>query len=197
MKEAMAAPPAIAVPTVGEAQEPEADRIRELIDTAVARQAPSSAGEAPRADHLAAAFEPAALPDRMILLSRTLAGLVDLLVSLVATSGFILAADYSAGIDIFDSRSAFHYALVALALHFLSSAYFLGTGGQTIGMMLTELQVTRRDGGRPSISSVLFRNAAYLVSLLAIGTGLLWAIFDSRAECLQDKLSRTRVTRLV
>ncbi len=171
---------------------PEADSVQNLIDRAVSRQ-PAEAASQP--DHTAP------LPDRegedkLILLTRILSGLIDLLIIGICTGSFVVAADMFSGINVVDNVSLFYYGVLLLATFFVYSAFFLGTANQTVGMMIKDLRIVGINGERPRIGQVMGRCAAYLVSWLILGIGLGWAAFDRDAMCLHDKLSRTRVVRL-
>jgi uncharacterized RDD family membrane protein YckC len=133
---------------------------------------------------------------KLILLSRTLAGLIDLLIVVLCAGAFIIAADFFTGIDVLDTVSLVHYGILLLAFHILYSVFFLGTVGQTIGMMITDLRVVQAGNGRPPAGMLLLRCAAFPLSLLALGIGVVWAVFDSDSLCLHDRLSGTRVARL-
>jgi uncharacterized RDD family membrane protein YckC len=179
------------IPQVGN---PDPDKMRQLIDTLVARQAaasPSPASEAVTADS-PTREKP---PDRLMLLSRSLAGVVDLVIVCACVLSFIFAADFFSGIDTVDAVSVAYYGMLLLAVHYVYSVFFLATSHQTIGMMIRELQVVSADDGRPSVAQVLIRSSAFLLSLFGLGIGLAWGIFDRAAQCLHDRLSGTRVIR--
>jgi uncharacterized RDD family membrane protein YckC len=169
-------------------------RILALIDDAIAtaRGSTRPEPEPPRPAPPAEAPE----PDRLILLSRTLSGLIDLLIVFLCATGFVLAAELVSGIVIFDARSALNYALLLLAVHFVYSTFFLKTANQTIGMMITDLRVAGLDGRRPGTRQILVRSASFLLSFLLLGIGLITSLFDTDARCLHDAVSRTRVVRL-
>ncbi len=171
----------------------QAGAIRELIDTVTRRQ--SIVYEAtPRI------LVPPPVPSRhgegkLILLSRTLGGLVDLLIVILCTGAFVLTIDFVSGIDVLDSTSILHYALLLLAIHLLYSMFFLGSANQTIGMMITDLRVVGAKGERAKIGRLILRCFLYLPALLALALGLIWAVFDSDSLCLHDRLSGTSVVR--
>jgi uncharacterized RDD family membrane protein YckC len=181
------------MPAVTEAEQ---QNVESLINGIIARQAEQGpyATFPERRDSMPQA--PVPLEDRLILLSRTLSGLVDLLVVAICTGVFIIAADMASGIDIFDKRSLIVYSLLLFAIFLVYSTFFLGTANQTIGMMLTDLRVVDSWEKRPSMRQILGRCFAYLVSLLLFGTGLLWGCFDRQSRCLHDRLSDTRVIRI-
>ena len=167
------------------------ERIQSLIDTVVARQ-PAPTPERP----ISSATWDERHEDKLILLSRILSGLIDLLIVGLCAGSFIVAADAFSGIDVIDNVSKLYYAALLLSIHFVYSIFFMGITNQTVGMMIKDLRVVGIEGGRPGIGPVLSRSAAYLLSWLSLGLGLIWAAFDRDALCLHDKLSRTRIVRL-
>jgi uncharacterized RDD family membrane protein YckC len=190
----------------GQTQEPSLRRVssppgsgakdtQSLIDSVISRK---SASDAAVIEQQSGIPIPASLPfeDRLIMLSRTLSGLVDLLIVALSTGALIIAADMASGIDIFDRKSTMIYALLLLVVFFVYSAFFLGTANQTIGMMLTDLKLVDSEEKRPRMRQILWRCFSYLASLLMLGVGLLWGCFDPRCQCLHDRISDTRVVRL-
>jgi uncharacterized RDD family membrane protein YckC len=172
--------------------------IRSLIDSIVVRQAGSeSTIEAHQKPPIVGVLPGSApLEGRLILVSRTLSGLVDLLVVAICTGSFIIATDIVSGIDIFDGKSLTIYCLLLLAVFFVYSTFFLGTANQTIGMMLTDLKIIDAAGERPRIGQILWRCFGYLVSVSMFGVGLLWGCFNRQSRCLHDRLSDTHVVRI-
>ena len=87
-------------------------------------------------------------------------------------------------------------ALVLLA----SAAYFVFSwlrGGQTIGMRAWRLRVVCADGGgRLSTRQALLRFAVGLLSVGALGLGLLWVLFDRERRAWHDRAAGTLVVRL-
>lgn len=162
---------------------PAPGEIENIIDRMVARQ-------------LAHPDYPPAEGERLILLSRTLSGLVDLILVFLFTSICILAADSVSGVEILDAAGATNFALLMVAVFFVYSIFFLNTANQTIGMMITNLRLTGTDNERPTARQVVMRSAVFLVSLLGLGIGLIMGCFDKRSACLHDRLSDTRVVRL-
>jgi len=172
--------------------------IRNLIDSAVLRQTPQSASASGTAQTAAGAPESA--PDggegKLILLSRTLSGLIDLIVVVLCTGILIIAADYFSGIVALDYKSLLVFSLVFLLIFFLYSLLFLSTSNQTIGMMITDLRVVGADDKRPRIGQILGRSSGFLLSLGFAGIGLLLGIFDRENSCFHDRISDTHVVRL-
>jgi uncharacterized RDD family membrane protein YckC len=171
-----------------------ADRqeVSSLIDSVVSGQsvhadmnAPTSVQEPPRDDD-----------GKLILLSRTLSGLIDLIFIVLCTGVFIISADYFSGIVVLDFASLVDYALLFLLTYFLYSLFFLAASNQTIGMMITDLRVLGIDEQRPSMVQLFSRCSGYLLSVLGLGIGLLWSLFDRDSLCFHDRLSRTHIIRI-
>jgi uncharacterized RDD family membrane protein YckC len=170
--------------------------IQKLIDNAVSKQstvasAPVNGAEIPRS-------VPPLLADqegKLILLSRTLSGLVDLICIVLSAGMFVIAADYFSGIIVLDSFSLIDFSVLLLLTYFVYSFFFLASAGQTIGMMITNLRVVGAGEKRPSLRQLLSRCCGHLVSLLGLGIGLLWSLFSRESLCLHDRLSGTHVIR--
>jgi len=135
--------------------------------------------------------------DKLVLLTRTVAGLVDLLIVVLIGSAMIFAVDIVEGIEIFDRISVLYYLALLLVTFLTYSVFFLSTANQTIGMMITDLRLMRVGNKRPELGPVVVRCLAYLGALGAFGIGLFWGLFDSRSRCLHDIASGTQVTRLL
>ncbi len=179
-----------AIPSVSE---PDPKQVQGLIDTIIARQSPN--GHNP-AEQREIAKRGVHADGKLILLSRTLAGLIDLLIVGLITGSFVMAADIFSGIDVFDTWSRINCVVLLLAVYFLYSVFFLGTANQTVGMMIKDLRLVTDSGGRPGVPQILGRSAGFLFSLGAGGIGLLWGCLSPDSLCLHDRFSRTQVTRL-
>jgi len=132
---------------------------------------------------------------RLILLSRTLAGLVDFIIVFLSAGMMMVAVDILEGIDVFDTVGKINYGFLLLVMYFVYSFFFLGMSGQTIGMMLTDLKLTGISRPRPALLQILVRCCTFLAGTALAGLGLLWGCFDHQARCLHDHLSGTRVVR--
>jgi uncharacterized RDD family membrane protein YckC len=133
----------------------------------------------------------------MMLLSRTLSGLVDLIIIGLSTGILILAADIFSGIKVLGFGSIVNYTLLFLLIYFLYSLFFFRISSQTIGMMITHLRMVNGvDMERPSVGRILVRCVGYLISLFCLGLGLLWAFFDQEHRCFHDRLTNTRIVRI-
>jgi uncharacterized RDD family membrane protein YckC len=177
------------------AQPPDQREIRNLIDNAVSRQAPQVSAPVVVAED----YEPGPLPDeegKLILLSRTLSGLVDLIVLVLCTGVFIICADFFSGILVLDGVSLMNFSALFLLNYFLYSLFFLSASNQTIGMMITDLRLVGTGERRPTLGQLLVRCCIYLVSLLGLGIGLVLSLFDRDHKCLHDRTSGTHVVRI-
>jgi uncharacterized RDD family membrane protein YckC len=170
--------------------------VRNLIDNAVSKQLSPSALSGIAEISRYAEDGPVDQEGKLILLSRTLSGLVDLIVIVLCTGVFIIAADYFSGIIVLDHISLIDFSVLFLLNYFLYSLFFLCTSNQTIGMMITDLRVVGTGENRPSMGQVLRRCSGYLVSLFGLGIGLLLSLFDRENLCFHDRHSGTRVERI-
>jgi uncharacterized RDD family membrane protein YckC len=134
---------------------------------------------------------------RSILLPRSLAGLVDLAIIALSAGLLVLAAAFFSEISTPDLWSILLFSILFILIFFLYSLVFLGFSNQTIGMMITNLQVVAETGQRRLKTGQAFmRCCCYLVSLFCLGIGLVWAFFDRRNRCLHDKLTNTQVVHI-
>jgi uncharacterized RDD family membrane protein YckC len=171
--------------------------IRSLIDNAISKKSlPAEEHE----DHVGFfEFAESQFPEnegKLILLSRTLCGLVDLIIVLVSTGGLILAADFFSGIIVLDAVSYMYFALLFLLTYFSYSLFFLAASSQTIGMMITDLRVVGVYHERPSFRQLFQRCWGFLLSLLGWGFGLIWGLFDRESLCFHDRISDTQIIRM-
>jgi len=171
--------------------------IRSLIDRVVAREGTAGISPAPEPTP-----EEASLPlqepevDKLILLTRTFSGLIDLVLVVMLASALVFAVDIIEGIEVFDTVSLLHCLALFVTTFLVYSAFFLATANQTIGMMITDLRVTSEGGSRPDLGQVFLRSLSYLLALGLAGAGLAAGFLDPQARCLHDRLSGTRVIRL-
>jgi uncharacterized RDD family membrane protein YckC len=183
---------------------PDPQKIQYLIDKVVSRKAVASenveeAIDAPVPMPNDAESDSDATTDsegKLILLSRTLSGLVDLMLVVLFTGIFIVATDHFWGISVVDSVSIIHFSLLFLLIYFVYSLFFLASANQTIGMMITELRVVGAEEGRPKVWQIAGRCCCFLLSLFGLGIGLLWGLFSRTNSCMHDCLSGTYVVRI-
>ena len=173
----------------------DAGEIQQLIDTVVSRQSNASSAPVPQIS-IVAMGKAQQSEGKLILLSRTLSGLIDLIFIVLCGGVFIIASDFFSGIVFLDSLSLVGYSALFLLTYFFYSMFFLASCGQTIGMMITDLRVVGSDKKRSSLSRLFGRCIGYLVSLFGLGIGLLWSLFDGESRCFHDRISNTHVIRI-
>lgn len=138
---------------------------------------------------------PASEHKKMILVYRFLSGLLDLMIMVISAGALIIAADLLSGIRAPVRLGIMHCAMLFLLVYLVYSLVFLGISNQTIGMMMMNLRVIGEDGQRARPGQMFARIGAYLLSLLCVGTGLIWALFDKDCLCFHDRATGTRLSR--
>jgi uncharacterized RDD family membrane protein YckC len=69
-------------------------------------------------------------------------------------------------------------------------------GGQTLPMKAWKLQLVNADGTRISARQAILRYLLGWGSLLALGAGYAWALFDRDRQFMHDRLLGTRIIRI-
>lgn len=69
-------------------------------------------------------------------------------------------------------------------------------GGQTMGMRAWRLRVVDASGSSPAARAVALRYAVATLSLLALGVGVAWALFEPQRRTWHDLAAGTVVVRL-
>jgi uncharacterized RDD family membrane protein YckC len=173
------------------------EEIQDIIDNAVSRKSTQSGTfEAPAGFFHSHGGQPQGYEGKLILLSRTLSGLVDLIIVILCTGILIIAADVFSGIIALDAVSYLCFSVLFLLTYFSYSLFFMGASSQTVGMMITNLRVVGAYEERPSLRQIVHRCWGYLVSVLGFGFGLIWGVFDRESLCFHDRISDTHVIRL-
>jgi len=83
-----------------------------------------------------------------------------------------------------------------LILLFVAYGFFVGfwtKSGRTLGMQAWRVQVECADGSRPDIARASLRFFAAILSLVPLGLGFLWQLFDKDGLTWHDRLSNTRI----
>ncbi|MGQ9659705.1 MAG: RDD family protein [Thermochromatium sp.] len=92
-----------------------------------------------------------------------------------------------------------HLLLERIYLLLVSGAfyvYFWTHGGQTLGMKAWRLKVIAQDGTPVSFDAAVKRFVWSIVSLIPLGLGLWWSLFNSQGLAWHDIRSNTRVVLL-
>lgn len=82
--------------------------------------------------------------------------------------------------------------LIAASFYYV---LFFTLARTTPGMLYAQLRLSTFEGYMPSRAQRWRRLAAMLVSVLPVGLGVAWSIFDEDQLCWHDRLSRTYVCR--
>ena len=124
---------------------------------------------------------------------RLLAGLLDLLVVVVAFGVFSFVAVRTAGV-MPQSRLVPGFAfLIAASLWAFYQYLFLGNAGQTPGMAYAHLEV-RDFAGRPlAMGARRIRALAMLVSAMPLCLGFVWSLLDEDMLCWHDRITHSCV----
>jgi uncharacterized RDD family membrane protein YckC len=81
-------------------------------------------------------------------------------------------------------------------LFLVAGFYFVwpwARGGQTLPMKTWKLRLVRADGAPLGPRRALARYALSWLSVLSIGAGFAWAVFDRDRQFLHDRLAGTRI----
>ena len=71
--------------------------------------------------------------------------------------------------------------------------YFWTSTGQTPGHQVLHLRVVRTDGSPIDIGTAIIRYVGYVISIIPLGLGFMWAGWDSQKQGWHDKLAGTYV----
>ena len=88
------------------------------------------------------------------------------------------------------------YRIYLLAICFIFYGGFWTHGGQTLGLRTWRIMLVRNDGGSITWTDALKRFASALLSLLCLGLGFLWVLYDRDKLAWHDRLSGTRLVLL-
>ena len=66
-------------------------------------------------------------------------------------------------------------------------------GGQTLAMQTWKIRLTTSSGAPPSLARLALRYVLAWPSIVYLGAGLLWALFDRDGQFLHDRLAGTRL----
>lgn len=127
------------------------------------------------------------------LLRRVAAILYDVL--LVAALLFLATLPFIAirGGEPVESGDNLLYRIVLAAVVFVFFVGFWSRSGRTLGMQSWGLQLETTAGEIPSVATACLRFFAAVVSLLPLGLGFLWQLWDPEQLTWHDKISSTRI----
>ncbi len=129
---------------------------------------------------------------REVIISRVLAGLVDLLIPVILGLIFVFSASWLVGLNFFSAEATRWWVIFSFAFFVHNSIFFLWTSGQTPGMYLTELRVIDGENREPGMFKTFARVVLFLISAVTV-VGLVLALFDPQCRALHDRLTGTKV----
>ncbi len=88
------------------------------------------------------------------------------------------------------------YTSYLFIICFLFFAWFWMHGGQTLGMRSWRLRLERIDGEPITLWHVLLRYLSAIPSLLLLGIGFFWMLFNKDKLTWHDQFSETRIVQL-
>lgn len=122
---------------------------------------------------------------------RLLAAMVDGALIAAAFLGAALMASASIGHAPATGTLKFSALAALLLIGVLYQAFFLTLAGTTPGMRYADLSLCTFDGQIPTQAQLRGRLGALLLSLLPVGLGAAWVLFDDDHLSWHDRLSRT------
>lgn len=122
---------------------------------------------------------------------RAMAALVDFALTGALFAGIALAAASSLQAQVAIKPMEVVAALAFCGIAALYEGFFLIVAGTTPGMRYAGIRLRTFDDEIPGRVQLRRRLLATLVSLLPVGLGLLWAIFDEDHLCWHDRISQT------
>ena len=71
--------------------------------------------------------------------------------------------------------------------------YLWKNRGQTLGQMVFNIKVVKKDGSELTYVDCAVRYVGYIISGALVGLGYLWMIIDKENQCLHDRMANTIV----
>lgn len=140
-------------------------------------------------------FDEALYDDRAPVLSRLAGSAVDFLVVAFASSPFAAIIELTNG-NWGDLRVMASMGGIVLIVMFLYLTAATALAGRTWGMSLVSLRAVDADTGLPpTTKQSVGRAILYILSLITLGLGILYALFDAEGRTAHDHLSGTAVVR--
>lgn len=133
--------------------------------------------------------------DRAPVFSRIAGSAIDLLVVAFASSPFAAIIELTNG-NWNDWRVVASMGGIVLIVMFLYLTTSTALAGRTWGMSLISLRAVDADTGLPpTTKQSVGRAVLYTASLITLGLGILYALFDAEGRTIHDRLSGTAVVR--
>jgi uncharacterized RDD family membrane protein YckC len=122
---------------------------------------------------------------------RAMAAVIDTGTGLLGMAAFLATFHYTGHPVELNGQTLPVFAAAAVLISLLYRLLFCLGNGDTPGLRCTQLCVVNFDGHRPTRRQRLYRLGGGLVSVVAAGMGLLWAIFDEERLTWHDHISKT------
>ena len=122
---------------------------------------------------------------------RAMAAALDGSMILIATAIFGIIFYLAGGQVTLSAKTAPILIAVVTAFVIFYEVLWCLAGGDTAGMRWARLTLVDFDGQRPRRKQRLYRLASGILSLLAAGIGLLWALVDEETLTWHDHISKT------
>ncbi len=122
---------------------------------------------------------------------RVFAGLIDLLVVVVATAAFGIIAWNSLPEIPHTKEMALVAVLIPVVFWSIYQYLFIVYAGQTTGMRMAQLRLRTFDGRHPGWRERKHRALSMMLSCMSVGLGFAWSMVDEDMLCWHDKISRT------
>jgi uncharacterized RDD family membrane protein YckC len=140
-------------------------------------------------------FDEELYDDRAPILSRVAGSSIDFLVVAFASSPFAAIIELTNG-NWGDLRVVASMGGIVLIVMFLYLTAATALAGRTWGMSLVSLRAVDADTGLPpTTKQSVGRALLYILSLITLGLGILYALFDAEGRTAHDHLSGTAVVR--
>jgi uncharacterized RDD family membrane protein YckC len=96
-------------------------------------------------------------------------------------------------IVVFCVTNVFVFIVSLLFVHMAYCTLLHAWLGQTIGKMIMGIKVVTTDNGQTPVGVAFLRWTGYILSLLPLASGFLWAVVDKDHCAWHDRLAQTRV----
>ncbi len=75
------------------------------------------------------------------------------------------------------------------------SVWMLATYGQTVGMIVLKIKITKENGSKITYQDALLRYFASMLSAVALFIGYLWILWDPKKQTWHDHIAKTVVVK--
>jgi uncharacterized RDD family membrane protein YckC len=124
------------------------------------------------------------------------ASIIDMLILLPLLYGLgyaIYGSAYFSSASVFKGTADFFIQIILPMVLTLVLWHYLSAtpGKQVLGLKIVDAKTLKK----PSTGQFVLRYFSYFISMLPLGFGFLWIIFDKRKQAFHDKIARTLIVR--